>query len=103
MSEISETQLDQMQQQNWEVAREASRQTRADPDSPYAGKYLGIAERQIVVVADSWDELHDRLDELGYNRNQSVGIEASADYERPVMLWSPQLLTAKIGEASVNS
>ena len=62
-------------------------------------KYLGIAERQIIVIADSWDELHLRLDESGYRRDQRVGIEASADYDRPVMLWSPQLLSKKHHES----
>lgn len=103
MPTLSEAQTNQAQQQNWEVAREVSRQTRANPDSPYAGKFLGVAERQIVVVADSWNELHDRLDELGYDRGQRVGIEASADYDRPVMLWNPRLLTAPEIEPDVHS
>ena len=103
MSTISQTQTSWEQRQNWEVARDLSRQTRANPDSPYAGKYLGIAAQKVVVVADSWDELHARLNDLGCDRNERVGIEASADYDRPVMLWSPQLLSEKHRETGVDS
>ena len=95
MPTIFQTQISWEQQLNWEVAREISRQTRAAPDSPYKDKYLGIAAQKVVVVADSWDELHARFNDLGYERAQRVGIEANADYERPVMLWSPELLKAK--------
>jgi len=39
---------------NQELARRINQEARNDPMSPYAGKFVGIANGQVVVVADNW-------------------------------------------------
>ena len=42
---------------NWEVAQRINREARTNPQSPYAGKFVGLVSGQVVVVADSFDEM----------------------------------------------
>lgn len=83
------TQLSPQQQRDHAFARRINHETRANPGSPYAHKYLGIANEQVVVVADSLDEVEAQLDALGYGRDDSMLLEASADYDTPIMFSSP--------------
>ena len=46
-----------VQQLNRELARKINDETLKNPQSPYAHKYVGIANGQVVVVADDLDEL----------------------------------------------
>ncbi len=69
-----------------------NRETRSDPDSPYAGKFLGIAGEQVVVVADSLADVNAQLDTLGFDKHNSLWLEASADYDSPVMFWNKGFL-----------
>ena len=77
----------QMQQKNLEVAQRINRETRADAASPYAGKYIGVWHEEVVAVGDSLDEVSRQLDALGDENLEAVCIQASVDYEKPVMLW----------------
>lgn len=83
------------QAKNHEFARRINRETRSDPASPYAGKFLGIADEQVVVIADSFDEADLQLNTLGFGRDDCLMIEASADYDAPIMFWSPLVLRVK--------
>lgn len=66
---------------NEQLAREINRQARSDPRSPYAGKFVGIADGKVVVVADSWREVAKRLRALEPDPTKCYAIEASADYD----------------------
>src|SRR5438094_871067 len=50
-----------VQELNRELARKLIEAGRNNPQSPYAGKYIGIANGQVVAVADNWDELARQL------------------------------------------
>ena len=76
------------QQSNLEVANRINRETRTDPASPYAGKFVGVWHGEVVVVGDTLDEVCDALDAMGDHEDQAVAIEASADYQSKVMFWS---------------
>lgn len=78
------------QQKNWQVALQISRETRADPDSPYHGKRIAVADEKIVASADDLDQLYQQLDLLDGDTSDCVIIEADLDYERTTMIWSPQ-------------
>ncbi len=75
------------QKKNWEFALRVSRETRANSQSPYAGKYLGIWKQQVVAVADTLDEIDDKMDALQADPRECVCIEASADYEETEYIW----------------
>jgi hypothetical protein len=67
---------------NEKLAREINQQARQDPKSPYAGKMVGIANGRVVVVADTWREVADRLRQVEPDPARCRCIEASADYDR---------------------
>ena len=75
------------QQKNLEVAERINRETRANPASPYAGKYIGVWHEEVVAVGETLDEVSKQLDALGDKNFEAVCIQASVDYDKPVMLW----------------
>ncbi len=87
IAETKPTDQDEQQRLNAEFGMRLNRETRADPDSPYAGKYIVIADCQIVTVANTLDEMHAQILELGLNPREASYVQASADYETPI--WMP--------------
>lgn len=73
------------QKKNLEVANRINRETRADPDSLYAGKTIGVWHGQVVAIGDTLDEVSAQLDVLGDKNHEAIVREASADYDAP--LW----------------
>ena len=73
---------------NRELAEQVNAEARRDAHSPYAGKFVGIANGQVVVVADNWREVSRRLREVEPDPNKCCCIEASADYEVVHEVWS---------------
>jgi hypothetical protein len=74
-------------QRNEELARQINQEARANPQSPYARKFVGLAKGQVVVVADDLDELARRMGELPFDRNDMFFIEASRDYDKVEYIW----------------
>jgi hypothetical protein len=72
---------------NRELAEKINQEARSDPNSPYAGKYVGIANGQVVVVADNWNEIARRLHEVEPDPRKTYAIEASRDYDEIEMIW----------------
>lgn len=75
-------------QESLELARAINREARSKPESRYAGKFVGIARGQVVVVADSLPQCLDALDKAEPDRLERVCLEASADYDGPHEVWS---------------
>jgi hypothetical protein len=76
-----------IQLENRKLAEWIAEQTRADPQSAYAGKFVGIAHGQVVAVADSWDELARRLREVEPDPTQTFSIEVGRDYDKVEEIW----------------
>lgn len=74
-------------QANERLARQINQDARRDPQSPYAGKRVGIANGQVVVVADTWQEVVARLRQVEPDASKCFCIDASADYERVEDIW----------------
>lgn len=66
---------------NAELARRINEEARANPQSPYAGKFVGILNGQVVVVADDLDEVDRRLHELSADNRAMFIVEANRDYD----------------------
>ena len=49
---------------NEALARKIHEEAQRDPHSPYAMKCLGIVDGRVVVVADDWDELFLRFQQI---------------------------------------
>jgi hypothetical protein len=76
-----------VRQLNEELAWRINEEARRDPQSPYADKFVGIANGQVVVVADSLDELAQRLRQIEPDGSRTFIIEASRDYSEVEYIW----------------
>jgi hypothetical protein len=75
---------------NRELARKINDEARSDPQSPYARKYVGIANGQVVVIADNWDDLAMRLRQAGPDPRKTFCLEAGVDYSKVEEIWRPR-------------
>jgi hypothetical protein len=62
---------------NKQVAERILREVRADPSSPYAGKVVGIANGQVVLVGDELTATLRRLREIEPNVLRGCCFEPS--------------------------
>ena len=72
---------------NRELARKINEEARKNPQSPYANKFVGIANGQVVVVADDPDEMSRRLRQIEPDPRKCFGVEASRDYGEVHEVW----------------
>ena len=77
-----------MQPVNERLAKQINAEARRDSSSPYAGKLVGIAHGQVVVVADSWSEVVERLRQTEPDPAQCYCVDASADYDQVDEIWN---------------
>jgi hypothetical protein len=79
--------LNIVQQRNRDLAQTINEEARANPQSPYAGKFVGLANGQVVVVADHLEEVVRRLGQLEPDPNHTFCLEAGLDYEAIQNIW----------------
>ncbi len=77
-----------VQERNRELARQINEEARGNPQSPYAGKFVGIANGA-VAVADNWDDLAERLRQAEPDVSKTFCLEASVDYDAVQEIWGP--------------
>jgi hypothetical protein len=77
-------------ERNRELARKINEEARRDPQSPYAGKFVGIANGQVVVMADNLDAVVQRLRQIEPDRSKTLWVEASRDYTEVHEIWGLQ-------------
>src|SRR5438093_12838970 len=71
--------LEEVQKANRELAERINDEARNDPSSPYAGRFVGIANGQVVVVTDDEESLYYRLAEIEPDPRRVFGLEAGHD------------------------
>ena len=76
-----------VQELNRELARRINAEARSNPQSPYANKFVGIANGQVVVIADDLDEMSRRLRQIEPDPSKCFGVEASGDYSVVEEIW----------------
>ena len=69
------------------LARAINQEARSNPDSPYAGKYVGILDGKVVAVGDDLDAVAERFRAVEPDRLKGLIVEASADYDTPIEIW----------------
>jgi Tfp pilus assembly protein PilP len=79
--------LTEIQKRNQELADRINQEARRNPQSPYAGKFVGIANGQVVVVTEALDELARLLRQAEPNPQNTFCIEASRDYTKADYIW----------------
>jgi hypothetical protein len=76
-----------VQELNRELARKLIDEGRNNPQCAYLGKFVGIANGQVVAVADSWDELAGRLRQIEPDPTKTFGVEVGRDYDAVELLF----------------
>ena len=76
-----------VQDLNRELAGRINEEARSNPQSQYAHKFVGIANGQVVVVADDPDEMSRRLRQIEPDPRKCFGVEASRDYSIAEEIW----------------
>jgi len=76
-----------VQDLNRELAARINTETRTNPQSQYANKFVGIANGQVVVVADTLDEVSRRLRQTESDPSKCFIVEASRDYTIVEEIW----------------
>ena len=72
---------------NRELALQINEEARKNPQSPYANKFVGIANGQVVVVADDFGEMFRRLGQIEPDPSKTTWVEASRDYDEVHEIW----------------
>ena len=72
---------------NRELAMRINEEARRDPQSPYANKFVGIANGQVVVAADDVDTAIRRLRQVEPDPGKTFWVEASRDYSEVHEIW----------------
>ena len=75
-------------EQNRELAAKINEEALRDPNSPYAHKFVGIANGQVVVVEDDHDKMIRRLRQAEPDPKKCFAVEASRDYTQVEYIWS---------------
>lgn len=73
--------------QNRELARHINEEAKKNPQSPYANKFVGIANGQVVVVTDDLNDLARRLEQIEPDPTKTFWVEASHDYSVVEEIW----------------
>jgi hypothetical protein len=73
---------------NRELARQINDEALRDPNSPWSGKFVGIANGQVVALGSDPDEVIDRLEEVEPEPSKCLCFEAGLDYDRVQEIWS---------------
>lgn len=77
-----------VQDLNRDLARKINEEARSNPQSPYAGKFVGIANGQLVVVAADLDTMIRQLRQIEPDPSRTYGLEASEDPDEVHEIWS---------------
>lgn len=83
--------LEEEREQTRALTQQIREEARNNPDSPYAGKFVGILHGQVVIVADTPDEVLKELVRLEPDPQHGFCVEVNANYEKPVIIWRSSL------------
>ena len=72
---------------NRDLAHRINDEARADPASCYAGKFVGLANGQVISVADDLDEAIRLLLQSEKDPQKTFCFEAGRDYNKVEYIW----------------
>jgi hypothetical protein len=76
-----------VQELNRELARKLIEEDRSNPQAAYRGKFVGIANGQVVAVADNWDDLARQLRRVEPDPTKTFAVEIGRDYDAVQEIW----------------
>lgn len=72
---------------NRALADQINAEARTNPNSPYAGKFVGIANGQVVIVAEDADQVIRELLKVEPDPQKLFCLEAGLDYNKVQEIW----------------
>ena len=72
---------------NHATARQINAEVAGNPQSPYAGKFVGIVDGQITAVANNLTQLVHCLRESATDFSRAMLMEVGVDHDLPVEIW----------------
>lgn len=81
-------QAESILERNQKLAERINQEAKQNPDSPYAGKFVGIVDGQVMVVAETLRETVQRLRQVESDPARCCCIEASYDYDQIHDIWA---------------
>jgi hypothetical protein len=76
-----------IQQLNRELGDQLIAEAKQNPQSRYLGKYVGIANGQITIVADDLDDVVQHLDQVEPDASKTFCLEIGPDYDKVYEIW----------------
>ena len=76
-----------IQEINRDLASQINAEARSNPQSPYAKKFVGIANGQVVVIGDDLDQVIEKLRQTEPDPRNCYFVEASRDYGEVNEIW----------------
>lgn len=76
-----------VQDRNRDLAKTINEEAMRDPNSQYAGKFLGIIDGRVEVVADSLNELGTALRNMAADREATLCMQAGVDHSKAQFIW----------------
>jgi hypothetical protein len=76
-----------VQDLNRQLAKQINQEARANPQSPYANKWVGIANGKVEVVSQDFEDMLVRLEKLEPDPSKTLGVEASYDFDQVEEIW----------------
>lgn len=75
-----------VQETNQELAEKILAEAKRNPQA-YPGKYVGIANGQIVIISDDLDAVDDRLDEVEPDPRRTYIVDFTLDPKEVEYIW----------------
>jgi hypothetical protein len=72
---------------NRELAKQLNDEALRDPQSPFAGKFVGIVNGQVAAVAGDLDELIQILRQAEAELSDTLCVEVGLDYGQVQDIW----------------
>ncbi len=72
---------------NRQVAEQIDKEVRDNPQHPYKGKFVGIANGKVVTVADTFEEGLRLLRQAEPDNTRGYLLETGADYSETEYIW----------------
>ena len=72
---------------NRQLACDIHEEAKRNPQSPHAGKFVGIAHGKVVVVAATLGEMARRLEAIEPDPTKTLCLEAGVDSEAVEEIW----------------
>ncbi|MCE9530622.1 MAG: hypothetical protein K8T89_05760 [Planctomycetes bacterium] len=72
---------------NSELADRINAEALANPESPYSGKFIGIANGQVVIISEDMEEVCEALEKIESDPTRTFIVEGGVDDSVVDYIW----------------